>query len=70
MLAGEGPAFREVQDPAQVGASLSLCYTAGFYTGNEQVFLPSNTLFRMGGAACILSTRWADHHAPTRPAGW
>lgn len=30
---------------------------AGFYTGNEEVFLPSNVLFRMGGAACLMSTR-------------
>jgi hypothetical protein len=32
---------------------------AGFYTGNEEAFLPSNVLFRMGGAACLMSTRCA-----------
>lgn len=30
---------------------------AGFYTGNEEVYLPSNVLFRMGGAALVMSTR-------------
>ncbi|KAK9827585.1 hypothetical protein WJX81_000874 [Elliptochloris bilobata] len=34
--------------------------TTGFYRGNEEVFLPSNVLFRMGGAACIMSTRSKD----------
>ncbi len=32
---------------------------AGFYTGNEEAFLLSNVLFRMGGAACLMSTRCA-----------
>ena len=34
-----------------------LACPAGFYTGNEEVYLPSNVLFRMGGAALVMSTR-------------
>ena len=39
------------------GVSDVLKHPAGFYTGNEEVYLPSNVLFRMGGAALVMSTR-------------
>jgi 3-ketoacyl-CoA synthase len=34
--------------------------TQNLYLGNEKAFLLQNTLFRVGGAAIILSNRWLD----------
>jgi len=34
--------------------------TPNLYQGNERAFLLQNTLFRCGGAAIILSNKWAD----------
>jgi 3-ketoacyl-CoA synthase len=34
--------------------------TQNWYTGNDKSMLISNTLFRMGGAAILLSNKWGD----------
>lgn len=34
--------------------------TQNLYLGNERGFLLQNTLFRVGGAAVVLSNRWTD----------
>ncbi|RWR88846.1 3-ketoacyl-CoA synthase 11 [Cinnamomum micranthum f. kanehirae] len=36
--------------------------TLNWYSGNNRAMLVTNCLFRMGGAAILLSNRWSDRH--------
>jgi len=43
-----------------------LCSTENWYTGNDRSMLVCNCLFRVGGAAALVSNRWPPF--PSRPA--